>query len=382
MKLHMWASGLDYGRILKRMQTKDRSLKHWGIRLAFGSLLGMAIGAAFAMPYLLLGHGYGALLASMMRWWLWGVLALLMSSADDRLSAALNHPMQLLAAHVGLGLLLTALFVAATSTLEYRLGFNPWNPWADFPGMLDMFLRDCLVYGLILGALKGVKYYRRHRIDELRLARLERSFVETRLNALRMQLDPHFLFNSLNGISAYVGYEPELARKMIAHLGDLLRLSLETRNRQEVTLADEISFLDHYLALHRMRFEERLSVTVSIAPDVEQARIPSLLLQPLVENAIRHGIAGRVNGGSIIVSARRVGGKVDIRVIDDGVGLPPNWQMEAAQGLGLSVTRERLLAMYPAGESDFAVEPHAGGGTEAKISLPLAISEGDKICAS
>jgi two-component system, LytTR family, sensor kinase len=233
------------------------------------------------------------------------------------------------------------------------------------------------VYCLILGALKAFKYYRRHLFNELKLERLERSFIETRLNALRMQLDPHFLFNSLNGISAYVGHDPKLARKMIEHLSDLLRLSLETRNRQEVTLAEEIAFLDHYLALHRMRFEERLLVTVAIMPEVELARIPSLLLQPLVENAIRHGIAGRVTGGKIIVSARRVGSKVDIRVVDDGVGLPPNWQMETSQGLGLSVTRERLLAMYPAGECDFAVRPHADGGTEAKISLPLAISKDD-----
>ena len=113
---------------------------------------------------------------------------------------------------------------------------------------------------------------------------------------------------------------------------------------------------------------------LSVTPDVQQARIPSQLLQPLAENAIRHGIAGTASGGSIIVSARHVGNQVDIRVTDDGLGLPPNWQMAKSQGLGLSATRERLASMYPAGASDFSVESHANGGTEARISLPLTIS--------
>ena len=336
-----------------------------------------AIAAAFALPYLLLGQGYDALLIAMIRWWLWGGFTPLIGSVDARLTAACKRPISLLAAHAGVGLSLTALYVATASTLEYQLRLNPWNPWSDLPGALDQFLSNCLVYCLILGTLKAFKYDKRHLVNALKRERLERSFLETRLNALRMQLDPHFLFNSLNGISAYVGQDPKLARKMIEHLSDLLRSSLETRHRQEVTLAEEIAFLEHYLALHRMRFEERLAVTVSIMPDVAQARIPSLLLQPLVENAIRHGIAGRVTGGSIAVSARRAGGKVDIRVIDDGVGLPPNWKMESAQGLGLSVTRERLLAMYPAGESDFFVGPQAGGGTEARICLPLTMAKGE-----
>jgi two-component system LytT family sensor kinase len=355
-----------------RSSGKGRSVKHWATRIAIAVLVWSAIGAVVSLPYILL-RGFSMFIRTMFEWWLWGALLPVMNAADERLSIAGKRFLPFLAGHAALGISLTALQFSVAATLEFRFGYW-WNPWSDPLGALDHLLRNGLVYCLIFGALKGFKYYRRHHVDEIKLERLEQHFLETRLNALRMQLDPHFLFNSLNGISAYVGYEPKLARKMIEHLGDLLRLSLETRNRQEVTLADEISFLDHYLALHRMRFEDRLSFTVTVMADVEGARIPSLLLQPLVENAIRHGIAGRVTGGSIVVSARRVGGKVEIRVTDDGVGLPPNWKMEAAQGLGLSVTRERLLAMYPGGASDFTVAPHAGGGTEARISLPLAIA--------
>ncbi|HWW71081.1 MAG TPA: histidine kinase, partial [Duganella sp.] len=261
----------------------------------------------FAIPYLARGNGYKALLAGMINWWLWGSFAPLIKKFDDRVSASGKPPLQMLAAHVLFGIALPALYTIVVAPLEYALGLNGWNPWIETIGMLDWFLWAVLVHCVILCSLKAYKYYRRHLVDELKLERLERRFLESRLNALRMQLDPHFLFNSLNGISAYVEHEPKLARKMIEHLGDLLRLSLATRNRQEITLAEEMAFLDHYLALHRMRFEDRLSVTVDVAPDVEQACIPSLLLQPLVENAIKHGIAGRVTGGRVSVSARRAG---------------------------------------------------------------------------
>ena len=349
-------------------------MKHWAARVVIAVLVWSAIGAVLALPYILIGRGADAIFRYLVEWCLWGAIAPLINMADQRLSGAGMRPARFLGSHVALGLSVMALQVGMAATLQFYLGVHDFDPWADPLEALDRFLRSGLVYCLILGALKTFKYYRRHHLHELELERLEQRFLETRLNALRMQLDPHFLFNSLNGISAYVGYEPKLARKMLEHLGDLLRLSLETRNRQEVTLAEEISFLDHYLALHRMRFDDRLSFTVTVMADVVRARIPSLLLQPLVENAIKHGIGGRASGGSIVISARRVDGKVDIRVVDDGVGLPPHWTMEAAPGLGLSVTRERLLAMYPGGASDFAVVPHAGGGTEARILLPLAMA--------
>jgi len=257
----------------------------------------------------------------------------------------------------------------------WRDGLGPWTPVVSLGLLRDalggMFLWGWLVYWMILGGWLAFQYYERFLSSELRRERLERNFSEARLNALRLQLDPHFLFNALNGISACVEHEPRLARRMLEHLGDLLRISLDTRHRGEVSLAEEMAFLDHYFALHRMRFAERLAITVSVMPDVEHARIPSLLLQPLVENAIRHGISGRLAGGRITVSARRVADQVEIRVIDDGVGLPPGWTLDGARGLGLSVTRERLATMYPDGASMFAVAPHAGGGTEATIVLPL-----------
>lgn len=338
--------------------------------MLIAALAWSAVGGIFALPFILRGGGYGALLAGLINWWLWGALIPLISHVDERLSARCRPVAWQIAAQAGFGLSLTALYVAVAAPLEFYLGLNQWNPWTEVLGLLDWFLWAFLVYGLILGVLKAVKYYRRHLLDELALAQLERRLLETRLNALRMQLDPHFLFNTLNGISAYVAQEPRLARKMIEHLAELLRLSLATRDRQLVTVAEEIDFLEHYLALHRIRFGERLTVRVSVAPQLAQARMPALLLQPLVENAIKHGIAGRVAGGAVTISVRQDGDLMRILVADDGVGLPDGWRMERAHGVGLSVTRERLLAMYPEG-SEFVLRNGVAGGAEASISVPL-----------
>jgi len=186
-----------------------------------------------------------------------------------------------------------------------------------------------------------------------------------------MQLEPHFLFNTLNTISSQIERDPKLARGMIEHLGDLLRLSLESKDRQEVPLAEEMAFLEHYLAIQKIRFGDHLRIETQIAPEVKYASVPCLFVQPLVENAIRHGISRRASGGTVIVSAQRDGNRLDIRVLDDGVGLPAGWTLENSGGVGLSVTRQRVAGLYPDGETCFAVNRRAGGGTEVEISLPL-----------
>jgi LytS/YehU family sensor histidine kinase len=186
-----------------------------------------------------------------------------------------------------------------------------------------------------------------------------------------MQLDPHFLFNALNTISSHVERNPKLTRLMIEHLGDLLRMSLETKDRQEVPLNEEIAFLEHYLAIQRIRFGTQLQVRVEVDAAVRFALTPALVLQPLVENAIRHGISRRASGGTVTVTAAAKGEKLEIRVADDGLGLPPGWTLEGGAGLGLSVTRERIAGLYARGTSSFTVRPRAEGGTVVEMILPL-----------
>jgi two-component system, LytTR family, sensor kinase len=231
---------------------------------------------------------------------------------------------------------------------------------------------------VILGGVQAYQYYTRYVNSELRLERLEHSFSEARLNALRMQLDPHFLFNALNTISSNVERDPKLTRRMIEHLGDLLRMSLESKDRQEVPLAEELAFLEHYLEIQKIRFGDQLRVVIDVAPEVKYAAVPSMFIQPLVENAIRHGISRRASGGTIVVRAKPLADRLEIRVIDDGVGLPLGWKIEEAEGLGLSITRQRIAGLHPNGASRFVVRNRKEGGTEVDVSLPLRLVGDDK----
>jgi LytS/YehU family sensor histidine kinase len=253
-------------------------------------------------------------------------------------------------------------------------GLEAWSGMASTRFLATLFqglLWSWLVYWVIFGVQQTFHYYQRYLASELRLARMERSFSEARLNALRMQLDPHFLFNALNTISAQVDRDPRLARTMIEHLGDLLRLSLDARDKQEIPLAEELAFLDHYVAIQKIRFAEHLRIEIQIDPEVKYALVPSLIVQPLVENAIRHGISRRGSGGTVTVTVGRGTRHVEIRVVDDGVGLPAGWTLETSLGTGLSVTRERILGLHADGNCRFFVRPRTGGGTEVEISLPL-----------
>ncbi len=232
-----------------------------------------------------------------------------------------------------------------------------------------------LIYWVILGGIQAYQYYQRYMNSELRLERLEHSYSEARLNALRMQLDPHFLFNALNTISSHVERDPKLTRRMIEHLGDLLRMSLESKDRQEVPLAEELAFLEHYLEIQKIRFGDQLRVVMDVAPEVKYAAVPSMFIQPLVENAIRHGISRRAAGGTLIVRAKPLGERLEIRVMDDGVGLPLGWTLEGSEGLGLSITRQRIAGLHPNGASRFVVRNRAEGGTEVEVSLPLRLGD-------
>jgi len=263
------------------------------------------------------------------------------------------------------------------------LGIESWSqlrPDRVVTDALDgLFLWSLLVYCLIVGLVNAYRYQSRYLSAELRMERLERNFSEARLNALRMQLDPHFLFNALNTISAQVVRDPRLARSMIEHLGALLRLTLDSKNRREIPLQEELALLDHYLAIQKIRFGDALRVETRIPAELRYAVVPSLLLQPLVENAIRHGLSPRAGGGTVVVTAGSSDGRLEITVIDDGVGLPPGWSLRSQEGIGLSVTRERISGLHPDACSSFAVAPRAGSdGTEVKISFPLHLMEEER----
>jgi two-component system, LytTR family, sensor kinase len=344
--------------------------------IALAALAWTILGCVFALPDLSAGTDWRhALLLSLTIWWSWGMVTPLILWVDRQIPVSSKQLARRVLAHFLPSLLVTSVYVYLLGTVRAAFGLGEWNDLLSIRFLVDalrgLFLWNWLNYWLILGAWQAYRYYDHYLAGELRLERLEKNFSEARLNALRMQLDPHFLFNALNTISSQVERDPKLARGMIEHLGDLLRLSLESKDRQEVPLAEEMAFLEHYLAIQKIRFGDHLRIETQIAPEVKYASVPCLFVQPLVENAVRHGISRRASGGTVIVSAHRVGNRLDIHVLDDGVGLPAGWTLENSGGVGLSVTRQRLAELYPDGETCFAVNRRAGGGTEVEISLPL-----------
>jgi signal transduction histidine kinase len=204
----------------------------------------------------------------------------------------------------------------------------------------------------------------------LEKSRLETSLRQAELDALRSRLDPHFLFNSLQNISVLTKHDPETGSRMLTRLGDVLRVSLRRDARPETTLADEIALTRAYLAIEQMRFGDRLSSEVFLEPGTEGALVPTFLLQPLVENAIRHGLEPGHAEGRIVVRSRLEPGELVLTVTDDGAGPPAEPLSERAMGIGLGATCERLALMYPDRHS-FAMSRAAGGGTEVRIALPL-----------
>ena len=345
-------------------------------QVALAALAWTILGCVFALPDLSAGKERGhALLLSLTLWWSWGLVTPLIVWTDRKIPVSSKQFARRVLAHLLPSLLVTSIYVYLLGAVRAASGFAAWNGLPSIRFLVDalqgLFLWNWLIYWLILGAWQAYHYYDHYIAGELRMERLERQFSEARLNALRMQLDPHFLFNALNTISSQVERDPKLARRMIEHLGDLLRMSLESKDRQEVPLAEELAFLDHYLAIQKIRFGEHLKIEIRIAPEVKLASVPCLLLQPLVENAIRHGISKRSSGGTLVLSAERIDNRLEIRVLDDGVGLPAQWSLENSAGVGLAVTLQRIAALHPNGASRFVVRDRASGGTEVEIALPF-----------
>jgi two-component system LytT family sensor kinase len=228
-----------------------------------------------------------------------------------------------------------------------------------------------MIYWLILLVSYALNYYRRYREGEIKTTRLEAQLAQAELQALKMQLNPHFLFNTLHSISALVHKDADAADKMIARLGDFLRLTLDSAGAQEVSLQQELEFLKCYLDIERIRFKDRLTVQMKIEPQALHARLPNLILQPIVENAIRHGIAPRTSQGHIEIEARRYDSILHLQVTDNGPGLPSNGNSGSIfKGVGLSNTKARLQQLYGE-EHRLDLSNTSRGGLSVTLEIPF-----------
>lgn len=231
----------------------------------------------------------------------------------------------------------------------------------------ELSSRSVVGYLLLVGVAHAVKYGQTVRERELAQAQLETQLAQAQLHALKMQMHPHFLFNTLHAISTLVHSNPDRAERMIASLSEMLRTALSKHDAQEVTLREELSVLEPYVDIEKTRFGERLRVTLDVSPDALEAVVPHLLLQPLVENAIRHGISPRPEGGEITIRGRVRGGSLELAVEDDGVGMPDE---PRPGGIGLGNTRTRLHRLY-GDRHAFRIDSTPGRETRVSVLLPL-----------
>lgn len=261
------------------------------------------------------------------------------------------------------------------------MSFQHLNIHRDVPATLGMFANfalfqlstNLLAYGAVVGIVYATDFYRRYRERELLASQLTAQLAQAQLQALRMQLNPHFLFNAMNTIAMQVRKSAnDDAVRMLAGLSDLLRYMLEDSRPTEVPLADELVFIERYLAIEQVRFQDRLRIEIDAGPGTSQALVPTLILQPLVENAIRHGISRRAQAGQVSIRARRTDDNLILQVQDDGPGLHSDTTPTPGTGVGLRNTRARLEQLYGEDQALELVQVPAGG-TLATLRIPYKL---------
>ncbi|HJW08375.1 MAG TPA: sensor histidine kinase [Holophagaceae bacterium] len=349
------------------MDARRTWLAYWGGWLALG--LFMASGAALYIPW-----SY-ALTAWLMHTLTWGLMGLAIIPLVRRVP--LDRTLRHWALHLLVSVACALVDVGAallSSLILTRMEHSDPVPFLDRlkACFVSGFHPGLMTYWLFVGGLVGLDVFRRYKERELLASQLQARLAEAQLQALKMQLHPHFLFNTLHAISALMHSDVKAADRMLARLSDLLRLTLDQAGEQEVSLRQELAILEGYLEIERLRFQNRLRVEVDVPESLLEAQVPTFILQPLVENALKHGIAPRASGGVVAIRARHAGGVLCLEVEDDGPG-DTGGASTAGHGIGTRNTRSRLEHLY--GERQRFELSLGRPGAVARVMLPLHWAE-------
>jgi two-component system LytT family sensor kinase len=352
----------------------------WGAFLAGLTVLGMFTAVQLLLSYWGRGRPLTieeAFLSGLATWYPWVIFAPMIDALWRRYPIEGPGWRRAILIH----LLSTPLFGVCWTTARWGLSFIPViDPMPiDFTMTLVLHFQIWfLSYWVIVAVRQAVYNYSRFREREVRASVLEAKLAQAQLEMLKMQLHPHFLFNTLHAISTLIHKDPDAADEMVAQLSDLLRMTLATIGIQEVALHQELEFLARYLDIQKTRFQDRLEVILDIPPETLDVRVPNQVLQPIVENAIRHGIDARSGQGLIEIRARATDHMLELTVRDDGPGLRSEVKLDVQQdnapregrGIGLANTRARLRELYgPA--STLHLGNHPEGGAIVTLSLPI-----------
>jgi sensor histidine kinase YesM len=362
------ASSLD-----DNTRAKGQSSWHTGLRLnAHAVIFAVAIALALATaaecqsvlhrPSLI----YGAML-----WLWWGCIASAMWKLSQRVPFASSFSVKAISIHLLVGSALGIVHLLLMGSLGFTDPGWQSSPLSIWTSMLNLnrFGMEVLLYGFLFGIIGTVQFQIRAQRDALKSMELQKQLSAAHLHALQMQLQPHFLFNTLNAITTLVEFgRQKEAVSMLSHLNAILRSTLQRTTPEKVPLSQELEMMENYLAIEQVRFADRLRVEIKVEPGALDGLVPCFLLQPIVENAIRHGIANCESDGLVEASAKREGSTLHLRVRDSGIGLsaaaPQN-----GHGIGLRNTRERLAHFYRDGYS-MKAQPVESGGFEVAIAIP------------
>jgi LytS/YehU family sensor histidine kinase len=305
-------------------------------------------------------------------WYLWGLLALVVRALARRFRIDRENWERAVPIHLGSSLTLAFVHLVLATAIQAVL--RGAEPYPFLPKLVDNFAAsyhwNLLIYWAIVALVHARDYARDAQEHRLRAAELETGVAQARLQALTLQLRPHFLFNTLNAIAELIHEDPDAAERMVGRLADLLRRTLEADGSAEVPLATELDLVDRYLDIQSVRFQDRLRVRWDVAHDARAAHVPAMILLPLVENAVRHGLSARLGPGEVGIRARREADMLRLEVWDDGPGLDAAARRGTRRGIGLANTQARLTQLYGAAHR-FELMDGAATGLVVRMSLPF-----------
>ena len=363
--------------------TRNQHRRFWA---RAGLLLGAAtlLGVLFASRTYVLYSFYPersislseALIPALGDWYLWALVAPAMFWLVGRVPIDPSRWARSAMVYVAAGVVIATVKFFMDYAASHLVLENPLS--LALPSFIYRFYAHFMTYWVIIAVAHAIEYNRKYRDRQLRASQLEARLAQVQLQVLRMQLQPHFLFNTLHAISTLMHRDVDAADRMLVQLSDLLRLTIDKIGVHEVSLKEELEFLRSYLEIEQTRFQDRLTIQLDIEPATLDARVPNLILQPIVENSIRHGVAPRSEPGRIQVRSTREDGTLHLMVRDNGPGLS---RAEAAEdghheGLGLANIRARLIQRY-GDDARLVLENHPEGGLVATLSIPFRV-DGDQ----
>src|ERR1051325_9063712 len=370
-------SDLRSSAISAAKMTEMTSRTKWLVIIAVWAMLGVIYAGPIYFGVRAEGMGHAAWRVfswGILTWLAWAPLTPVMDWLAGSFSLIGSTWKTSLLVHLPAFLLVFAAHSAAATVITLivkpfdNMGTSPISFWPRFLSRMQAFVAsDLLVYCAVVGICYALDYYRKYREREFLASRLEAQLAQAQLESLRMQLHPHFLFNTLNGIVGLVrDNKNQAAIGMLVGLSDLLRHTLDHSSEHEVELKQEINFIKLYLSIQQMRFSDRLRIQYDIHPGTIHAMVPNLILQPLTENALRHGISRSADSGMVGISSSLENGHLRLTVYDDGAGLPDDWQLKSSAGIGLANTAARLQQLYD-DDHQFDIRNRPAGGVEVTI---------------